>query len=170
MSTKPFWLLIVCLVVASGSALATCNNAIPRSTPDAAFIIHNDGTVTHIATGLMWMRCVLGQTLSGTVCGGSTMTYIWQDALQAADSYTFAGYTDWRLPNKSELASIVEWACNDPAINTVAFPNDPNGLVLSSSPYADNSNSAWTVLFFNGSFVNYGKPSSGNVRLVRGGQ
>lgn len=168
MSFKPCCLLMLTLAVAD-SALA-CNNAIPKTTPDQTFTIHNNGTVTHHTTGLMWMRCVLGQTWSDNTCNGTAQTYQWWTALQMADSYSFAGYSDWRLPNKNELASIVEEACFSPAINTLAFPNDPAWIVWSSSPSAGNSNSAWLAVFDDGRVATNDKKNSYYVRLVRGGQ
>lgn len=169
MSINPRWALIVFLATSNGSALAACNNAIPQSTPDEAFTIHGDGTVTHNKTGLTWMRCALGQTWSGATCSGLAQAYDWQSALQAAHGYAFAGYSDWRLPNKNELASIVEDACFNPAINIVIFPNDPASFVWSSSPSVAYSG-AWGVNFSDGYVDGFGSEPSGPVRLVRGGQ
>lgn len=150
-------------------ALAECNNAIPRTTPDQAFIINGDGTVTHNATGLMWIRCLVGKT--GNDCsGGTVQTYTWMSALQNADVYSFAGYSDWRVPNKNELSSIVERACFNPAINTAVFPNTTAGYVMSSSPHA-YTGGAWGVDFYDGSIVPVNKsPTIYYVRLVRGGK
>ena len=95
----------------------------------------------------MWMRCELGQTWDGTTCSGSSQAYQWSAALQAADGYAFADYSDWRVPNKNELASIVERACYNPAINTMAFPDAPASDVWSSSPICHHSDHAWVVDF-----------------------
>jgi hypothetical protein len=59
----------------------------------------------------MWMRCALGQNWNGATCTGSGQAYTWQAALQAAEGSSFAGYSDWRLPDIKELSSIVEQAC-----------------------------------------------------------
>ena len=159
-------------LAATELAVADCNNAIPKTTPDNAFALHNDGTVTHNKTGLMWMRCELGQTWDGTTCGGSGQPYSWQSALQAAEGYAFAGYSDWRLPNKNELASIVEQACYYPAINTLVFTNVTSSYVWSSSPYANYSGNAWSVgsAFGDVAGYNVGDYNYNHVRLVRGGQ
>jgi hypothetical protein len=171
MSIKPYLVLMLTLVAAD-SAVAVCNNAMQKSTPDQAFTLHYDGTVIHNATALMWMRCVLGQTWEGATCTGSAQSYSWSDALQAANGYSFAGYSDWRLPNKNELASIVEEACYNPAINTFAFPDAPSWYVWSSSPhaYGPSSGGRWRGDFNYGHVEKSYGIYDAHVRLVRGGQ
>ena len=80
--------------------------------------------MTDTRTGLIWMRCSLGQMWDGAACSGTANTYTWQAALQAAFEINsgasnddgdglagFANETDWRLPNRNELESIVERRC-----------------------------------------------------------
>jgi hypothetical protein len=164
------YLSAVMLLLAAHSSAATCRNDITASTPDQDFTLHNDGTVTHNSTGLMWMRCSLGQTWDGSTCTGVASTFTWQNALGAAQSHNFAGHSDWRLPNKNELASLVEQRCV-PAINSTIFPStQTGGWFWSSSPYAGHSNYAWGVGFDGGGVYDYGKDLNFQVRLVRAGQ
>jgi len=146
-------------------------NEIPATTPDSRFNEHADGTLTDTQTGLMWAQCIEGMSGSGCTTG-SADTYTWQAALNRADSSTLASYHDWRLPNINELVSIVEEQCYDPAINLSIFPNTPTiaSNFWSASPYANLSNSAWAVFFYNGMSGVYGRDSSLYVRLVRDGQ
>lgn len=164
-------LSVVMLALAAHSTLATCRDDITASTPDQDFTMHNNGTVTHNTTGLMWMRCSLGQTWDGSTCAGTASSYTWANALAAAESYAFADYNDWRLPNKNELASLVEQRCVSPAINSTIFPGTPGGWVWSSSPYANYPISAWYVNFSYGGlvYIGSGKSNRYNVRLVRAG-
>ena len=76
------------------------------------FVDNDDGTISDIATGLMWQQADDGQTRN------------WQDALIYAENLSLAGYSDWRLPNAKELQSIVDYdRCpdfsNSPAINAL---------------------------------------------------
>ncbi|WP_445428003.1 Lcl C-terminal domain-containing protein [Alishewanella sp. HL-SH05] len=164
-----FSLLLLALSVLSANA-ATCQENVPATTPNIDFTVHSDGTVTHKSTGLMWMRCSLGQSWDGSTCTGSASTLTWANGLAAAKSHEFAGYSDWRLPNHKELYSIVEGRCFLPAINTDIFPNTPANLFWSSSP---NNGAAFLkhyVDFINGNAE--GAVGSNNlyVRLVRAGQ
>lgn len=144
------------------------NSAIKATTPSRDFTDNGDGTVTHQITGLIWQRCSLGQSWDGTHCTGEASVFTWAGALAAAAQNTFSGLSDWRLPNKNELASIVEYRCTGPAINSQQFPNTPSRWSWSSSPNARYSDASWGIGFRHGD-VDYGHKtfSRGNVRLVR---
>ncbi|HOW75801.1 MAG TPA: DUF1566 domain-containing protein [Candidatus Competibacteraceae bacterium] len=179
LSRAPWWVGLALAAALPARAEVTCVNqnlAVPATTPTMDFTLHDDGTVTHTPTGLMWMRCSLGQTWTGTTCTGTGNTYTWSNALNAAQTVNassgYAGHADWRLPNKNELASIVEERCWLPAINAAIFPGTPSdGWYWSSSPGATGgSGYAWYVDFYSG-LVNILSQSNGNrVRLVRAGQ
>ncbi|HFG1779552.1 TPA: DUF1566 domain-containing protein [Vibrio cholerae] len=163
-------LLLAANVQASSLCAGSENTAITATTPSADFSDNGDGTVTHHTTGLIWQRCSLGQGWDGTDCTGSATTFTWEQALAAAAQHSLGGFSDWRLPNKNELASIVEYRCYQPAVNSQQFPNTPSAWYWSSSPYAHNSNDAWSVYFDNGYVDNYDKNGYYRVRLVRAGQ
>ncbi|KJR21266.1 hypothetical protein BOO91_13995 [Vibrio navarrensis] len=145
------------------------NGAITAITPNTDFSDNGDGTVTHHTTGLIWQRCSLGQSWDGTDCTGNATRFTWAEALATGAQHTLAGFSDWRLPNKNELASIVEYRCFGPAINNQQFPNT-SGWYWSSSPDADNSGYAWFVNFVSGDVFSRGKATSNVVRLVRAEQ
>jgi hypothetical protein len=146
-----------------------CHEAIPATAPDGRYAVHGDGTVTDGRTGLMWKRCPEGR--SGDACTeGTASSYTWQEALQQAATAEFANYTDWRLPNIKELASLVEMRCYTPAVNLTVFPNTPSTWFWSASPNPNGSASAWYVYFGNGYGGDNYTSSDDAVRLVRGGQ
>lgn len=160
--------------------------SIRAATPTADFIDNRDGTVTHRRTGLVWMRCALGQNWDGKSCAGQAEKYIWGKALQAAVDINaaggYAGKSDWRVPNVKELESIAELQCIQPAINLAVFPATPPVRFWSSSLFTmKNSGSAWFVNFEDGYTDDgrVGNPDSAAeviakfaypIRLVRGGQ
>ncbi len=75
-----------------------------------AFVDNGDGTVTDIATGLMWSQDDNGEHI------------YWKEALAYAESATLAGYDDWRLPNIKELQSIADYSVTEiPAMDKSVF-------------------------------------------------
>jgi hypothetical protein len=162
---------LVCLVATVQAQ--TCNAFIhSESTPTVEFIDAGDGTVTHLRTGLKWKRCAEGQTWNGSTCTGPASNLSWQYALFAARASSFAGYTDWRLPNAKELESILEGKCYDPSVNASIFPNTPASNFWSASTVAKYQGSAWTVDFARGYLwedAKYNSPDN-HARLVRTGQ
>ena len=169
------WLLsLLWLLLWVGSAQSDfCHKNLPPSNPDIVYIDHGDGTVTDTRTGLMWKQCTEG--LSGAGCEtGSAQTFMWGQALTEAKSSTFANYSDWRLPNIKELASLIEDCRGGPAINTNKFPNTPSSRHWSGSPTTHSSSLAHNVDFLPGRW-SFGDRRNlvsavGHVRLVRDGQ
>ncbi len=106
---------------------------------------NEDGTVTDNASGLMWMAVDVGECVE------------WEAALELAENYEYAGYTDWRLPDVKELQSIVDYSGAYPAINQNYFQcteteENPNYYYWTStsayfSEHEPDYNSAWYVAF-----------------------
>jgi hypothetical protein len=139
------------------------------TTPTSDFIDNGDGTVTHKLTGLVWMRCSMGQTWDKATsnCTGTATIYTYAQALALKSS--FASNNDWRLPNIAELHTIEERE-HVPTINTVIFPNTPtNSATLSSSIYDGDSNAVLFVNFNSGETHAGGKYDGYAVRFVRRG-
>ena len=122
-------------------------------------IINGDGTVTDVATGLMWQQ-------DGT---GSRIT--WEEAISYCEELSLLGYEDWRLPNFKELRSIVDYTKGNPAINTNCFPTTVSSYYWSSTTDTRQKSRAWHVYFKHGNDGWGGKSSLYfYVRAVRGGQ
>jgi len=153
-----------------------------------SFENNGNGTVTDNNTGLMWQKCSVGQNNDST-CSGSAVYYNWYQAVGEVNaSYNPSGgsfknvcgdlttgsYTDWRLPSKKELMSIVDYSIPypGPTINTTYFPNTVASGYWSSTTYAYDPGYAWGVGFVNGGVgVHYGdKGHNLYVRCVRAGQ
>jgi len=177
------FLIPLLLLGSNGYAAQTCKASITASTPTSQFQINNNGTVFDYKTQLMWKRCSEGQSWDSvnSTCTGSATQYTWQNALKQAKTVNngggFATYTNWRVPNKKELASIVEVKCFYPAINTTLFPTTSPLVYWSASPFSSKiayysnrfGNTSWAVNFNLGLSNIYNKSFLEQVRLVRGG-
>lgn len=97
--------------------------------------------------------------------GGNTEQYV-----ADVNGIALCGYTDWRMPVRHELLSIVDYGRASPAIDLVYFPFTRSDQYWSGSPSAGNRFDAWYVHFELGDdFVN-SKGVQRLVRLVRGGR
>ncbi len=105
------------------------------------FANNGDGTVSDLATGLMWQQADDGVGRD------------WQDALAYAEGLDLASYDDWRLPNAKELQSIVDYTGNYPALDPAFFDTvDADGWFWTStsayfSPVDTGRYYAWYVAF-----------------------
>lgn len=153
---------------------ASCNPDLPLTTPDSQFELRAGGTmVRDLKTGLVWQRCTGALEWDNTnnrcttALGASLST--WSAALTNARLNRLGGFSNWRLPNKKELASLIEYSCTKPAINSRIFPNTPSGYFWTSTPvnYAD-SFSVWYVNFTAGDYGTLDAITNfANTRLVR---
>ena len=142
--------------------------------------------VTDTSTGLMWMRCSLGQNWNGTTCARKAKTYTWKGAMNTVKIIDYEGYDDWRVPTKEELLTLVYCSSGDPdfwvktgggckggydrpTILTDIFPNIAASGYWSSSPNGYYSDDAWGVSFYYGYVYNY-RSYTYYVRVVRSGQ
>ncbi|AUJ71233.1 Lcl C-terminal domain-containing protein [Pseudoalteromonas sp. NC201] len=166
-STGLITVLLMSGLLATQTVSADCRDDITPLTPTSRFTLNENGTVTDTQTGLMWMRCSLGQTWGSTTCTGDAFRYNWVQALNAPKNNNLAGFTDWYLPNIKELSSIVETSCFYSSINQTVFPGTPSDAYWSSSPAAFPHRAVWVVDFQYGFD---GLHAGGNhlyVRLVR---
>ena len=145
---------------------------------DPHFMDNADGTVTDTESGLIWQKCSLGQTYNASTggCDGVAQEYTREGALAACEGLVTAGYGDWRLPNRNELQSIVDYTKNHPAIDTAVFPGTIWSYYWSSTADAGEADHAWAVDFDNGVIeeggiptFRYGEWYGTYVRCVRSG-
>ena len=122
------------------------------------------GCITDNLTGLMWDQ-------SGDTAGGPKT---WAQALSDCNGLSLGGHSDWRLPNRKELRSLVNYEVFNSADwlnNTVGlFTGVLDDFYWSSTTYAPNTANAWYVYMYGGR-VNYGdKETNRYVLAVRSGQ
>ena len=127
-------------------------------TTGARYVDNGDGTISDNATGLMWKKCSEGQS-DATCSTGFTTAMNWTTALSTCEADTTAGHTDWRLPNKFELDSIVDIQTYTPAIDATFFPNTEQSYYWSSSSVDVGPTWAWQVDFSYGESTSSAKNS-----------
>ncbi len=132
-----------------------------RSVKQGRFVVNADGTVLDSKTGLMWM----GENTND----GLEMTF--ESALNVCDTLTFADYSDWRMPSRNEMISLLEAFIEDREGFLAAFP-DSEALYWTSSSCKGQTEFAWQVEFAEGDveIISQGQYNTQNVfRAVRGG-
>ncbi|WP_053517485.1 DUF1566 domain-containing protein [Stenotrophomonas maltophilia] len=88
-------------------------------------------------------------------------------AINACGSCRIGGHSDWALPSRQELLSLVDLSRYSPAIDTDAFPDFPADWFWTADLCAWSSASAWSVYFGYG-YVSYGpRGLSGFALAVR---
>lgn len=141
------------------------------------------GTVLDERTGLYW------ENLSddGSIHDRDD-SYTWTQAfsvkIATLNSEAFAGYSDWRMPNRFELETLLDLgnttpatypAFNRPTCLPGCSPEECNCTKASARFWTASTSElspelAWTVLFATGESVGYSKTSTAMVRAVRGGE
>jgi len=133
---------------------------------------NNDGTISDLATGLMWQQNDNGSGMD------------WEHALayaQTQNNTNYLGHNDWRLPNAKELQSLVDYTRSPYATKSANVGPAINALFSCTSilndggkadyPYYWTSTSAMSMA--NGSYpsawyVAFGQAEDGNGENLHG--
>lgn len=163
------------------SYLANDDGAVQAGAPPA-FVDNGDGTITDNNSGLMWEK----KSRDGSIHDyGASNNLTWADAftfIGTLNSTAFAGYTDWRLPNRRELETLLNLGAKDPPVfpafdtNCVASCTVLTCSCTALSKYWSSTSYnlqpasvAWTVEFRDGFCTEDPKLNTRRVRGVRGG-
>jgi hypothetical protein len=124
--------------------------------------VTSGGVVNDSLTSLMW-------TNDADLPSSGAIT--WDESLTYANALTLCGYDDWRLPNRNELSSLINYAVSSQSTwlaNSGGFTNVQSANYWSSSTYAPNTDGAWSVFFSDGGVNGSNKSSFVRVWPVRG--
>ncbi len=124
------------------------------------FLDNEGGTITDTVTGLMWQKATHATTMD------------WEGAMLSCEARIFPNtdvYTDWRLPSRSELHSIVAYG-KSPATDALFAVGAESDYYWTSTTYVKDAKMAWCVNFKTGIIEAKLKTEKHHVRGVRGGQ
>lgn len=109
--------------------------------PVPRFADNSDGTVTDNLTGLIWLKnanCFGTQTWANAISGSNTLN---SGECGLSDG---SAEGDWRLPNKNELRSLIDYGRYSPALPPDhLFTGIQTGYYWSSSAYKGSSSQVW---------------------------
>ena len=103
--------------------------------PDTRFHDNGNGTVTDSLTGLMWTK--------NANQAGISMNF--QQALNYVQTVNTGGYNDWRLPNKKELQSLIDYSQYNPALPRGNPFTNVHTFYVSSTTWSYDPNYVWYV-------------------------
>jgi hypothetical protein len=119
---------------------------------------NDNGTVSDLATGLMWQQQELSSDMS------------WYDAMNYCSVLELGNHKDWHLPNIKELYSIVDTKLHTPALEHFAFPTIVGDLFWSATSNVDLMSNAYRISFIDGTVRQTAKETKHYVRCVRSQQ
>ena len=101
------------------------------------------------------------QTLPGNLC--NTQAFV-----TAVNAAALCTYTDWRVPTRRELLTLVFADRSIPSIDSVYFPNPSATPYWTASTYAPDRSNAWYIDFADGYTNSNDKTAPNALRVVRG--
>ena len=133
---------------------------------------NNDGTISDLATGLMWQQTDNGSGMDWE----HTLAYA-----QTQNTTNYLGHNDWRIPNVKELQSIVDYTRSPYATNSANVGPAINAMfnctgILNDGgkadyPYYWTSTSAIanpTGTYINAWYVSFGQAEDGSGEDLHG--
>ena len=117
------------------------------------FVDNGDGTISDLATGLMWQQSDDGTSRD------------WEASLTYAESLELGNKTDWRLPNAKELQSIVDYTRSPKTTNSPAIDPLFNCTEISDS---DGNTGNYPFYWTGTSHLDGANPYSSGVYIAFG--
>lgn len=112
--------------------------------------------VTDFVTNLDWQDSIESKNIAKN----------WSDANSYCSALELGGYSNWRLPTREELFSLIDFSKINSAYS-ISFKNVTSNSYWTSTTYAKDTNRAWIVYFYDGRLHNEDKNTLLNVRCVR---
>lgn len=136
---------------------------------------NGDGTVTDSANKLMWTRCTMlksaNQPSGSTSCSAVSLG---ADGYQAAAAQTvcqglsFAGYSDWDLPDAAQLETLIDESKTTNPYAFAVFPDVPTSTAYYiTSTFSSDATYPRFHIYFNNRMKGYNGLVSASAGLVR---
>lgn len=138
-----------------------------------SFNDNGNDTVTDNNTGLIWQKRDYNGYYANWYKASGTYDATYNPSSQnICGNLVLGGQSDWRLPSKLELMSLVNYGVPSYGlkINTTYFPNAEPWGYYTATTFAGNPDEAWGVSFNNGGVGVSNKSSKNFIRCVRGTQ
>jgi hypothetical protein len=115
--------------------------------PDPRFTDNGDETQTDRLTGLIWTKDANAPGPAACDPGKAKFWYNALDYVQCLNTNNYLNHSDWRLPNRNELASLVNAGQSNLAnwLNAQGFTNVQAYQYWSSSTSFNNTSEGWVV-------------------------
>ncbi len=123
----------------------------------------DDDVAIDLATGLMW--AVDGDKEG---CNGGLSRLLGMQ-INHCVGLTFAGFSDWRVPNIKELLSLINYSLVSPMIDQPPFVGTKIANYWSSTSHPTATDWGYSVSFHKGSVFYESKVTANYLRAVRGG-
>lgn len=121
-----------------------------------------EGTIRDNISGLLWQKYHSGRKNNASYSDdvGELDTVSLQNALQYCDSLILASFADWRLPNRNELVSLVDYSIPGTSkFDTSIFL----GSASSEQMWSSNTRSVTGTTFSLWVNANFGILTTGNA-------
>ncbi len=159
------------------SVINTDDDAVPVSV-----MISNTGTDkngnTYTSSNLEWQYATAAENdglssasgLSWATSNTHSNLLNWTEAVSYCSRLDLNSQTDWRLPTKTELASLIDTSVSAPKIVVELHATTISTYYWTSTTVVDSTTKAWVVVFDDG-FVGHTSKNNNDlyVRCVRGG-
>jgi len=126
-----------------------------------------------ISNGTIWKDTQSGLSWQKNI---SKKTYSWRDAKKYCNNLDFAGYTNWKLPTKKELSSLMSKESYKNNKSHIGKTHIKKALLKSmqmewqtfwsATESLNNTRNAWNIYFDYGSGEYYDKSNENYVRCI----
>lgn len=111
--------------------------------PDPRFTDNGNGSITDNMTGLEWIKDP--HSLSGNASKEN-----WSNAITFCQELTYAGHSDWRVPSRRELVSLIDYETLRLTDGNPFIGIKLDAGYWSGTTFAYSTSRAWSVLMANG--------------------